>query len=146
MDKWKPNFIDPKEIEARNDANTDKLLERLESGNHEEKIFQFAKTSIESTLGIALTNIELVGLRKIVQHVTEEAAKNNAQVKSHMNIVLNYTEVYAVFLREFYGINDLDALRTAFPPNKDLKGNEIWPTQLMHEFFQREQAKLHNEL
>lgn len=145
MDSWKPNFINPEEIERRNDANAERLMQSsLEKDGQTD--FYFVKSGIEAFLGIELTTIELVGLRKIIEEVSREATENNKQVTTNYNVIFDLTEIQARFLLNFYGISSDEELKKAFPPEIDKDGKKIWPTQMMHEFFQREQAKLHNEL
>ena len=145
MDKWRPNFIDRQEIQKRNEDNGDATDRAVEEGDTEKMEFAIAKETIESTLGIKLTNIELVGLRKIVKEVLEEAKKINPSLNKHSrSLVWPMSEIPIRFYYVFYGITD--KLTNIFPPQKDKMGSEIWPTPIMHEFFQREQAKLHNEI
>ncbi len=145
MDDWKPNFINPEEIEKRNDINTERLVQSYSEGGEQTK-FYFVKSEIEALLGVELTTIELVGLKKIIEEVSREATENNKQVTTNHSAIFDLTEIQARFLLNFYGISSYKELREAFPPEKDKDGKETWPTQMMHEFFQREQAKLHNEL
>ncbi|GEM_PF-6785395 len=142
---WKPNFIDPKEVEERNKRNDEELIKSLDTSDFPRKVYLFSKSGIEGCLGIPLSIIELRGLQFIIKDVIEKSAKNNAEVTSHMNLTLVITEVQAVFLKNFYNTS-FDELHKTFPPEKDKDGNEIWPTEIMHEWFQREQAKLHNEV
>jgi len=62
---------------------------------------------IENLLGIELSNIELVGLKIIVEEVSEEIRKNNEGLKSHYSRVNPQTEIPMRFLYKFMGSSQL---------------------------------------
>jgi len=149
MDKYKPNFINPEEIQKRDDKNIEAFFKSSEEGDRFKTDFDRNKFTIEGLLGIKLTNIELVGLRKITKDVVVEAEINNKNTTSHWSAIFDVVEAPLRFMYQFYGIHSMGELRKAFPPDKtqkDSAGNVVWPTPMMREFFQREQAKLHHEI
>ncbi len=136
MDKWQPSFIDPEEIQRRDLANEQALSS---AEDYPARMLAFAKMGLEEQMGIKLTNIELVGLRKIVKDAIEEAKQNNTGLKYHYSLIAPVNECQETFLRNFYGTS-FDQLDKVFP--KDDPDSKL----LRWEYFKREQAKLHNEL
>ena len=105
-----------------------------------------AKLKIESWLGVRLTNIELAGLNNLAKQVFAEVERNERDNINGASQFEAHKEIPARFLSQFYGIQGEDQLRKFFPPEKGENGKMVWPTAYMHEYFKREQAKLHNEL
>lgn len=103
--------------------------------------FEEAKYFIEFGCGIKLTQIELVGLRRITMKVIEEKSqqeKMREQEKLSGKEIprldnLNYrSEIITRFMHQFYDVNLSDV--------KTLSGKD---GEILKEYFRRAQAKAH---
>jgi hypothetical protein len=88
------------------------ITNKIENKRWERVLENTEKTKnwFEGSFGVALSSIEIVGLRKITEQVLEEFKNQEIdEVDSTMKFDI-FAEVNARFLNEFYDINDLSIL------------------------------------
>ena len=114
----------------------------VESFNTKEGVlayFNETKDFIEESCGIKLTNIELVGLRKITEGTMEEAYRQETEKDLNPNKPESLSdidprkEIPARFFKEFYDLDPADLDRLV-EENSD---------EIFKEYFKRKQASLH---
>ena len=113
-------------------------LEKLNTKEGVLERFNDAKDFLESTLGIKLTNIELVELRNISKSVcaqtyTEELSLISNPVDS-LSIINPFQEIATRFIQEFYGVSIEDVKKLLSEKN----GRET-----LREYFRRRQEAEH---
>lgn len=101
------------------------------------KNLELMRKSIEHSLGIQLTNTELIKLSYIIQDVIRQTRLQAKDVKTSFSVIAGFEEVPTRFLYECYGITEQE-IDQLFPPN-DEKSEE-----LKKKYFRRKQAELYN--
>jgi len=117
------------------------ILHEIEGDPYYEEIhrknLEFSRKQIRRSLGIELTNTELIKLSFIIEDVIRKTRQQIKDVKTSFTAVAAFEEVLPRFLYECYGIT-VEEKNKLFP-DEDEKSRE-----LKKKYFQRKQAELYN--
>ena len=119
----------------------DSWIEHLRTNEGVQESFEESRKLIESACGIALTQIELVGLRRITERVLEElygkkessAEKKLADTKINLVPKNHGHEIFSRFMQEFYDMN----------PGEFQRFSEDNDREMMGQYFKRMQERAH---
>lgn len=79
--------------------------EQIEERKEITKRYNQISAKLEKKLGFKLTNIELIGLRRIIEEVIREVKKGKEEKLGFMNIPMDYYgEIYSRWFPEFLDI------------------------------------------
>ena len=105
------------------------------------KEYEDAKENIEKFSGLKLSNIELVGLKKITGDFMKKMVNDKIRGISGENRLVPYEEIPARFFWEFYGIRQ-DEFNSLFPADEDGKGHST-VKESTKKYFQKLQEERH---